>query len=64
MIEVLIHRFIIRLPVLINWKRVTYDSILVIVERLIKIVYYEPCFGGVHPQDSSVAPSDFRLDCQ
>ena len=30
------------LPILINWKRNSYDSILVIVNRLTKIVYYKP----------------------
>ena len=34
--------FVTRLPVLTNWKGKNYDSILVIVNRLIKIVYYEP----------------------
>ena len=29
------------LPVSTNWKRESYDSILVIVDRLIKMVYYE-----------------------
>ena len=34
--------FVIGLPVSTNWKGKTYDSILVIVDRLIKIVHYEP----------------------
>ena len=29
-------------PILTNWKGDSYDSILVIVDRLIKIVYYKP----------------------
>ena len=33
--------FVIGLPVSINWKGETYDSILVIVDQLIKIVYYK-----------------------
>ena len=33
--------FVTSLPVLINWKEASYDSILVIVNRLIKIVYYK-----------------------
>ena len=34
--------FVIRLPVLTNWKDKSYNSILVIIAWLIKIVYYEP----------------------
>ena len=34
--------FVTRLPVLTNWKGETYDSILVIVDRPTKMVYYEP----------------------
>ena len=34
--------FIIRLPVSINWKSESYNFILVIVDRLLKIVYYKP----------------------
>ncbi len=34
--------FITSLPVSTNWKGETYDSILVIVDRLTKMVYYEP----------------------
>ncbi len=34
--------FVTGLPVSTNWKGETYDSILVIVDQLIKIVYYEP----------------------
>ena len=30
------------LPISTNWKEDSYDSILVIVDRLIKIVHYEP----------------------
>ena len=33
--------FMTRLPVSINWKGDSYDSILVIVYRLIKMVHYE-----------------------
>ena len=33
--------FVTGLPVSTNWKGNTYDSILVIVNRLIKIVHYE-----------------------
>ncbi len=33
--------FVTRLPVSTNWKGETYDSILVIVNRFTKIVYYE-----------------------
>ncbi len=34
--------FVTSLPVSTNWKGETYDSILVIVKRLTKIVHYEP----------------------
>ncbi len=34
--------FVTGLPVSTNWKGETYDSILVIVDRLMKIVYYKP----------------------
>ena len=34
--------FIIGLPILTHWKREGYDSIFVIVNRLIKIVHLEP----------------------
>ena len=34
--------FVTGLPVSTNWKGKTYNSILVIVERLTKMVYYEP----------------------
>ena len=33
--------FVTRLPVLTDWKGETYDSILVIVDWLTKIVYYK-----------------------
>ncbi len=33
--------FVTGLPVSTNWKGDTYDSILVIVDRLTKMVYYE-----------------------
>ena len=34
--------FVIGLPVSTNWKSESYNSILVIVNRLIKIIHYEP----------------------
>ncbi len=34
--------FITGLPVFTNWKGETYDSILVIIKQLTKMVYYEP----------------------
>lgn len=34
--------FVIGLLIPANWKSDTYNSILVIVDRLIKIIYYEP----------------------
>lgn len=34
--------FVIELPISTNWKGKTYDLIVVIVDWLIKIVYYEP----------------------
>ncbi len=34
--------FVTGLPASTNWKGETYDSILVIVDRLTKMVYYEP----------------------
>ena len=34
--------FITRLPISTNWKDDRYDSILVIVNRLTKMVHYEP----------------------
>ncbi len=34
--------FVTGLPVSTNWKGETYDSILVIVNRLTKMVHYEP----------------------
>ena len=34
--------FVIELPVSTNWKGDTYDSILVIVDRFTKMVYYKP----------------------
>lgn len=33
--------FITQLPVSTNWKSKTYDLMMIIVNRLIKIVYYE-----------------------
>ena len=48
-LPILIHRwkdlsidFITGLPVSINWKGESYDFILVIIDRLMKMVYYEP----------------------
>ena len=34
--------FVTGLPISTNWKRDSYDSILVIVDRLTKMVHYEP----------------------
>lgn len=34
--------FIIKLLVFWNWKNNIYDSILVIIDQLIKMIYYEP----------------------
>ena len=34
--------FVTSLPISINWKGDSYDTILVIVDRLIKMVYYKP----------------------
>ena len=34
--------FVTGLPVLINWKGDSYNSILVIVDRLTKMVHYKP----------------------
>ncbi len=34
--------FVTGLPISADWKRDSYDSILVIVDRLTKMVYYEP----------------------
>ena len=34
--------FVTGLPVSTNWKGETYDSIIVIVDRLTKMVHYEP----------------------
>ena len=34
--------FITSLPISADWKGDSYNSILVIVDRLIKIIYYEP----------------------
>ncbi len=34
--------FVTGLPISTNWKGETYDSILVIVDRLTKMVHYEP----------------------
>ncbi len=34
--------FVTRLPVSTNWKGKTYDSILVIIDRLTKMVHYKP----------------------
>ena len=34
--------FVTRLPISTNWKGDSYDSILVIVDRLTKMVHYEP----------------------
>ena len=34
--------FVIGLPISTNWKRDSYNSILVIVDQLIKMVHYKP----------------------
>ena len=34
--------FVTDLPILINWKRDNYNFILVIVDQLVKIIYYKP----------------------
>ena len=34
--------FVTGLPISTNWKGDSYDSILVIVDRLTKLIYYEP----------------------
>ena len=34
--------FFMGLQILTDWKKDSYDSILVIVDWLIKIIYYEP----------------------
>ena len=34
--------FVTDLPILTDWKRDSYDSILIIIDRLTKIVYYKP----------------------
>ena len=34
--------FVMGLPILTDWKRDNYDSILVIVNRLTKMVHYKP----------------------
>ena len=34
--------FVMRLPISTDWKRESYDFILVIVDQLTKMVYYEP----------------------
>ncbi len=34
--------FVTGLPILANWKDDSYNSILVIVDRLTKMVYYKP----------------------
>ena len=34
--------FVTGLPILTNWKKDSYDSILVIIDRLTKIIHYKP----------------------
>ncbi len=34
--------FVIDLPISVNWKDDSYDSILVIIDHLTKIVHYKP----------------------
>ena len=33
--------FVTRLPILVDWKRDNYDSIIVIIDQLIKMIYYK-----------------------
>lgn len=33
--------FITNFPILIEWKKVSYDTILIIVNHLTKIIYYK-----------------------
>ena len=40
--------FVTGLPISTDWKRDSYDSILVIVNRLTKIVYYKPVKVTIH----------------
>ena len=42
MINRSVNRLFIGLPILINWKKDSYISILVIVDKLTKMVYYKP----------------------
>ena len=43
--------FVTSLPNLINWKGDSYDSILVIVDRLIKMVHYKPVKVSINTPD-------------
>lgn len=39
--------FMIRLPIFTDWKSNSYDSILIIVNHLIKMVHYEPVYTTI-----------------
>ena len=41
LVEKFSDRFYSQLPILMDWKRDSYDSIFVIVNSLIKMVYYK-----------------------
>ncbi len=65
--------FVTGLPVSTNWKGETYDSILVIVDRLTKMVYYEPVKVTIDALAlaeviiealSSAAPRPTGLNCE
>ena len=34
--------FVTSLPILTNWKKDSYNSILVVVDRLTKMIHYKP----------------------
>lgn len=42
LVEKLVHGFVIRLSISTNWKSETDDSIRIIVDQHIKMVYYKP----------------------
>ena len=43
--------FVTRLPVSIKWKGKNYDSILVIINSLMKMVHYKPVKITIHAPD-------------
>lgn len=43
--------FVMGLPISTDYKGDSYDSILVIVDRLIKMIYYEPVKIIINPPD-------------